>query len=136
MVVGILATVPLDFLFIPWADRRYSNGAIGGAMAYFVTESFMFVVGLIAICPFLLNRATLWRSFRILLAGGLMLAVAWQFRGQVLVVPFVVAVVTYVASILLFGVVTDDERSMAGRLLARVGINTRWNAIGSQPLEG
>jgi O-antigen/teichoic acid export membrane protein len=126
MLVGIVATIPLDLVFIPWADRTYSNGAIGGAMAYFVTEGFMFVIGLLKVCPYLINRSTMSRSARILLAGCLMFAAAWPLHDRPLVVPIVVGAVVYIAAIVALRVVTDDERLMVGRALERLGVHTSW----------
>lgn len=129
MVVGIVATIPLDVLFVPWADRRFSNGAIGGAMAYFVTETFMFVFGLVVICPFLISRTTFWRSGRVVMAGGLMFAVTWPLRERMLLIPIAVAVLVYSVAIVALRVVTNDERSMVGHALVRLGVRTKWATL-------
>ncbi|MEZ5296347.1 MAG: oligosaccharide flippase family protein, partial [Ilumatobacteraceae bacterium] len=47
MVAAVLLTIPLDIVLVPWTDGRYSNGAIGGALAYVVTETLMLTVGLV-----------------------------------------------------------------------------------------
>jgi ABC-type glycerol-3-phosphate transport system permease component len=35
---AVLATIPLDIVLIPWAQRTFANGALGGAVAYIFTE--------------------------------------------------------------------------------------------------
>ena len=129
MFLGIVATLPLDLLLIPWADRTYSNGAIGGAISYLVTEGLMFVVGMVKICPYLINRATMLRSGRILVAGAVMFAAAWPLHDRILVVPVGVGIVVYAIAIAALRVMTDDERAMVGRALERLGIHTSWGEL-------
>jgi len=131
MMAGIVATIPLDLVLIPWADRTYSNGAVGGAMAYFVTEGFMFIIGIVKICPFLINRVTMSRSARILLAGGLMFAAAWPLHERPLILPIAVGVAVYILAIIALRVVSDDERLMVGRVLDRLGVTTSWAQLGT-----
>ncbi len=117
MFAGVLMTVPLDLVLVPWADRTYDNGAIGGALAYVVTEVMMLTVGLWKIAPFLVDRHTMSRVARILLAGCLLVAAAWPTRGSVLVLPVSVGAVVFVVAVLALRVLSDEERSM----IARVG---------------
>ena len=49
LLVSAALTIPLDIVLIPWAADRYDNGAIGGALAFVVTETLQFVVGLAVI---------------------------------------------------------------------------------------
>lgn len=126
MFVGVLLTIPLDLLFVPWADRNFSSGAIGGALAYLGTETMMVIVGLWKIAPYLVERSTLWRTIRTLLAGGLMFAASWPLRDRFLLLPIVVGVVVYAVSLLVLRVLSDDERHMIGTILAKIGLRTAW----------
>lgn len=126
MLAAAALTVPLDIVLVPWANDRFDNGAIGGAVAYIVTESLQFVIGLVVIAPFLISWSTLWRSLRILAAGGVMFAVGWPLRHLPLPVPVVVCSVVYAISIIAIRVLGEEERRVVGELLARVGVRTRW----------
>ena len=97
MVLAIAITIPLDLIFVPWADRTYGNGAIGGAMAYVVTEALMFALGLWKVAPYLVERTFIWRLARVLIAGGLMFMASWPLRDEPLMIPIAVGAVVYVA---------------------------------------
>lgn len=124
MIGATLLTIPLDLVFVPWSDSTYANGAIGGAMAYLVTEALMSAVGLWKIAPYLVSRATAWRVGRNLLAGLLMVGASYPFRDRFLAIPVLVAVVVYFVAILALRIVTDDERAMVAQVLAKVGIGS------------
>jgi O-antigen/teichoic acid export membrane protein len=131
MIAAIILTIPLDILFVPWADRTFSNGALGGALSYLVTESLLVVVGLSKVAPFLFERKFLWQAARIALAGAIMFAASWPLRNRMLLVPIAVAMVVYVVALILLRAPDDVDRRYAGRALARVGIRTPWYAAHS-----
>ena len=87
MVVAILISIPLDIVLVPWADDRYGNGAIGGALAYVVTETVILTLGIAKIAPYLVNRRTFGRVARCAVAGGASLAASWWLRDEVLPDP-------------------------------------------------
>jgi O-antigen/teichoic acid export membrane protein len=123
-----LLTIPLDVLLVPWANDRFENGAIGGALAYVVTEGYQFAVGLVFIVPFLATRAVAWRTIRILAAGAMMFAVGWPLRHLPLPIPVLACSVAYAIAVVALRVLGDDERRMVGEVLARVGVRTSWAA--------
>lgn len=131
MFVGVVLTIPLDLIFVPWADSNFSSGAIGGALAYLGTESMMVILGLWKIAPYLLERSTLWRTLRTLLAGGLMFAAAWPLRDRFLLLPIAVGALVYPLALSVLRVITDAERQMVGAVLAKVGLTTPWATIDS-----
>ncbi|WP_162142046.1 oligosaccharide flippase family protein [Ilumatobacter coccineus] len=124
MVFSILLTVPLDLVFVPWTRDRFDNGALGGALAYVVTESIMMIVGVVRMAPHLLTMRTLDRVLRCGAAGGLMLWVGWQFRDMVFVIPGTVSVGVYVVAVWLLRVLSEDEIDQLRRL-TRV-FRSRW----------
>ena len=126
MVVAIVLTIPLDVVLVPWTERAYGNGAIGGALAYVVTEGLMVVVGLWRVVPYVVDRTMGWRAARVLGAAGVMAAAAWPVHQRFVAIPIAVAVVVYGVAIVVLGVVTDDDKQIAARALARVGIRTGW----------
>jgi O-antigen/teichoic acid export membrane protein len=131
MIAAIALTIPIDLVTVPWADQTYSNGAIGGALAYLITESLLVVIGLVKVAPFMFNRAFAWRTARIGLAGALMFAASWPLRDLVLLVPIAVGAIVYVAAILAFQVLEDQDRRRVGMVLARAGVRTSWAAPAS-----
>lgn len=120
MFAGVVLTVPLDLVLVPWADRTYDNGAIGGALAFVVTELLMFAVGLWRVAPFLLERRTMWRLVRILFAGGVLVLATWPTRDGPLIVTLVVGAVSYVVAIAILRVLGPEEMGMLRRITARV----------------
>ena len=119
MILAIAITIPLDLIFVPWADRTYGNGAIGGAMAYVVTEALMFALGLWRVAPYLVERTFIWRLARVLIAGGLMFMASWPLRDEPLIIPIAAGAVVYVVAIVVLRVPEKDDllrlRSMVSR---------------------
>jgi O-antigen/teichoic acid export membrane protein len=120
MVLAILLTIPADLILVPWTDRTYSNGAIGGALAYVVTESLLVVVGLTFVAPFLVDRRFVWRVTRVLMAGVAMFAVAWPLRSRMLLVPVVAGAAVYVFAIVCLRVLDESERDYLRRLRVKL----------------
>lgn len=115
-------TVPLDLVLVPWASDRYGNGAIGGALAYLITEGLQFVAGGVLIVGFLWNRDLVLRSLRVLLAGAAMVAIGLPFRDGPFWLTIAVCAPVYVLAIFVLRVLRDEERAMLGNAVARVGI--------------
>lgn len=120
MIVGIVATIPLDLLFVPWADRVFSNGAIGGAMAYAATESMMVLVGLWKISPYLVERGIASRAVRVAVAGAVMMAASWPLRDRFIVLPVVVGMLAYLVAVAALRVLNADERELLMKVVRRV----------------
>ncbi|MCA9970942.1 MAG: polysaccharide biosynthesis C-terminal domain-containing protein, partial [Anaerolineales bacterium] len=123
MVAATLATIPLDLLLIPWCVARFGNGALGGALAFVVTEAGMTLAGIALLPHGALTRANAWRALRVLLAGLLMLAAAWPLRHAFVALPILAGAVVYpVALWLLRAVDPADARlllDMAQTVLGR-----------------
>ncbi len=111
MVVAIIASIPLDLLLVPWTRNHYDNGAIGGALAYVVTESMILLVGIAVVAPFLNTKATWKRVAKVGVSGAVMFAVCWPLRDRLFLIPAVVGAVVYVAMILTSRVFDSDERA-------------------------
>jgi len=116
MAVTAIITVPLDFLLVPWCQRQFGNGAIGGALSFIVTELAMNIVGI-----WMLPRGSLGRSnVRVavlgLAAGLAMVAVTWPMRSSFLAIPIVVGAAVYVALIVILRVLPAEDWQLAGSL--------------------
>jgi O-antigen/teichoic acid export membrane protein len=129
MITAILLTIPLDLVLVPWTDREYSNGAIGGAIAYLVTESMLVVLGTAVIAPYLVDRAFGWRLLRILLAGAAMYGVTLLLDGRPLPLVVVAGAMTYVAAVVVLRIPDDDDRRMMRSALGRIGVSRRRDGV-------
>jgi O-antigen/teichoic acid export membrane protein len=122
MTVAVVMSIALDLVLVPWTRDVAHNGALGGALAYVVTEGLMVVVGVWHLAPETFKGDSMIRLLKILVAGGLLVVAAWPLREQFLLVPIAVGAVVFVAATYAFGILTDDERDILRRLGARVGI--------------
>lgn len=117
MIAGIVLTIPLDLVLVPWANDRYDNGAIGGALAYIVTESMMFVIGTWRFARTALTRDAAVRAIKILACGAAMLAAVWPLRDVMLAVPIGVGAVVYAVGVMITGSLGPEERVIAERFV-------------------
>jgi O-antigen/teichoic acid export membrane protein len=109
MGAAVLATIPLDIVLIPWAQRIYANGALGGAFAYIVTEIFIFAAGLLLLKRGTLTLHSLWYALRVAAAGLLMLLTGWWSRELFIAVPVLIGVTSYPLYLVLFGVLKKED---------------------------
>jgi O-antigen/teichoic acid export membrane protein len=128
MALAVVATIPMDYVLIPWCQRTFGNGGLGGAITYLITEIAMTVVALRLMPKGLLVKADLWRAARVVLAGGLMAASVWLFRDLPLLVQIGVGIGVYVPTAALLRAVPMDElvllSNMAGSFARQV--RARW----------
>lgn len=117
MAIATVATIPLDLLLIPWCAATFGNGALGGALAFVITELGMLIAGLKLLPPGSLTRSNLWRATRVLIAGGAMMAVVWPFEHLLIVIPILLGVVTYISVVLLLRIVPKEDFELLQRLL-------------------
>ncbi len=122
MAAAVVMSVAFDIVFVPILDRATGNGAVAGALGYLVTESFMVVIAVRRLAPELLSAATAIKLAKIITAGGLMFVASWQFRDLFLAIPVAVGAVTFVASVVVFRVLSDDDRYLLQTLASRAGI--------------
>jgi O-antigen/teichoic acid export membrane protein len=109
MFVAIFITIVLDLLFVPWCERSFGNGAIGGALSYLITECCMCIAG---IC--LLPKGSLsWSNARtgamIVIAGLIMMAASWWVRDMFIAIPVILGAFTYISLIAILRVVPSED---------------------------
>ena len=90
MAVATFATIPLDLVLIPWCQNTFGNGAIGGALAFVVTESIMMIAGLYLLPKGSLGWGNAWTAVRALTAGLGMVAAIWMWRDAFIAIPVVI----------------------------------------------
>lgn len=124
MAVAVVGTLLFDLFIIPWTQRVYGNGAIGGALSYLLAEMGMTVVGIL-----ILPRKTFsWSNVRTvvlaMVAGLAMAGVCWWWRDAFLAVPVALGAVVYTALIVLLRIVPQEDIALvtqvATQLFARV----------------
>jgi O-antigen/teichoic acid export membrane protein len=93
--IAMLMTVPLDLIFIPWCQRVFQNGAMGGSFSFLITEAVILAVGILLLPKGLLNRSAGQYALRIFVAGSFMLAVTWWARDYFILIPAAIGFVSY-----------------------------------------
>ncbi|MCB8977307.1 MAG: flippase [Ardenticatenaceae bacterium] len=123
LAVATLATIPLDYLFIPWCEAMFSNGAIGGALAYIVTEVCMFIIALRLLPQGWLNRSNAVFAVKTVIAGLVMLLVVWWVKDLFIIIPILVGAITYLIMILVLRIIPKEDwlliRELAQAVLKR-----------------
>lgn len=136
MAVAALATIPLDLLLIPWCQSVFGNGAIGGALAFVITEGGMMVAGFYVLPKGLLGRKNVWTAVRALLAGLGMVAAVWFYRDAFIAIPVVLGAVVYVLLIVAMRVVPKEDWLLLSDLAQQVLSRLRRRKAGPVGLEG
>lgn len=109
MAVATLATIPLDYIFVPWCQTNFQNGAIGGALSFMLTEIGMLFAGLYYLPRGSLDRSNAWLAARATFAGMVMALAAWLVREQFILIPIFVGAVVYGALVLLLRVIAPED---------------------------
>jgi O-antigen/teichoic acid export membrane protein len=124
MAIAAISTVPLDLVLVPWCQAQFGNGAIGGAIAFVITETGMMFAGLRLLPPGSLKRSNLWSGARIFAAGFVMMGAAWLLRDTFLLLPVAVGGLVYGLLLVLLRVIGPAEwqllRRVWGNLSARL----------------
>ncbi len=116
MAIATMATIPLDLLLVPWCQEKFGNGAIGGALAFVVTEGGMMIAGFYVLPKGLLGRHNVWTAARTLIAGLGMVVVVWFLRDIFIAIPIIVGAAVYLLLILILRVVPKEDWVLFGEL--------------------
>lgn len=124
MAVATVATIPLDLLLIPLCHNLFGNGAIGGALAFAITEGGIMITGLYILPKGFLGWKNAWTAGRAFIAGLVMVVAVWFLRDYFIAIPVVVGAVIYLLLILLMRVVPKEDwmllNSLGQSLLTRI----------------
>ncbi|PMP72683.1 MAG: flippase [Chloroflexus aggregans] len=121
MIAATVATLPLDFVLVPWTDQAFDNGALGGALAYTITE-----LGILVAAIMTLPKGTLgtqnWRVAVLTGVAGIgMVAAIWWLRATtffLLGVPL--GAVVYIGLVLAFRALPNEEMTLIKDALVKV----------------
>ena len=112
MLAAIAITLPVDLILIPWTQNNFGNGAIGGALAYILTES-LITIGAIYLLPrATFDRYTIWLALKATAAGSLMFAIALLFRDSFLLIPIVIGALVYIPLVFLFRLISTEDQAL------------------------
>ncbi len=124
VIISALLIVPLNFIMVPWAQRTFGVGALGGAFSFLITEAGQFVAGWLLVPRGTLTLRSVRYILQVSLAGVLMVACVWMVRDMFIAVPIVVGALTYPALALLLGAISQEDLALirqTGRgLFARI----------------
>lgn len=119
IVVAIAATVVLDLVLVPWTNERFDNGALGGAIAFVITEAGMVIVGFRWLAPDLVIRRRITRVLKCAVAGAGLLGAASLVWDEFFLVPALVGAVAYLVVGVALRVLGADEISALRRMASR-----------------
>ena len=119
MILAIMITIPLDLALIPWTQSQYGNGAIGGALAYIVTES-VITFGAILILPKgTFTRKSIWLGARAIAAGIIMFAVVTQVDDLFILIPIAIGAFVYAIFAYFFKLVSAEDQALFSQVIRR-----------------
>ncbi len=136
IALGALLTIPLDFVLVPFFQSRYDNGAIGGAVAYIITEAII-LSGAIHLLPRgALGPSSLNYVFRVLAAGIIMVGAVYPLRNMNLLIPISVGAVVYGIGVYALRLISDEDRrlllALAPDRLARRRIGADMGTVSAE----
>jgi O-antigen/teichoic acid export membrane protein len=117
MAGSALLTVPLDLTLVPWSQKRFGIGAVGGALSFLITEMIMMAVILALMPRYMLRGQHLQVSMRSLVAGLAMVVAIWWARHIFIAVPILLGVLVYTVMILILKAIPKDDQEMLKRLI-------------------
>lgn len=121
MIAATVATLPLDFVLVPWTDQVFGNGALGGALAYTVTE-----LGILIAAIKLLPKGTLnaqnWRvGLLTSLAGiGMVLSIWWLRDSAFFFLGVPLGAIVYVGLVLALRALPNEDMTIIKDALSKV----------------
>ncbi len=119
VLVAGLATVPLDLVFVPIADSVWSNGAVGGALSYVVTELAIVAIGVAVVARFLASRQSAVRLVQTSIGCAVLALVALLLPGPWPVRALSSSVV-YVLALLVLRTFDESEKARIRSLVVKL----------------
>lgn len=112
IALGAILTIPLDMYLVPFFQAQIDNGAVGGVVAYAITES-VILTGVLYLMPKgALGPSALAFSIRVVAAGAIMAAAMYPLRQQFLPIPIAVGAVVFVLAAALLRLTTAEDRQL------------------------
>ncbi len=136
MLVATAVTVPLDILLVPWCQKMFGNGAIGGSFSFLITEIGMVVAGIRLLPRNSLGWSNVRVAVQVIFAGMVMIGVSWWFRDMVIVIPIIAGALSYTTLILLLRVVPSEDLALFKQIAQNMIRRLRQRASDSVIIRG
>lgn len=122
--VATVATVPIDLVLVPWTNRTFDNGAIGGALAYVVTEGMIMIVAVRVLVPGVVDRTLLVRVTKCVVAAGVMALVVWPIREIFVLVPVTAGAIVYAVALMVLRTLDERERGIVDSVTSKLPVRS------------
>jgi O-antigen/teichoic acid export membrane protein len=109
IIMAIVATLPIDYVLVPWTHQVFGNGGLGGTLAFLITEFGMVVAAILLLPPKTLQWSNVRTASLTLLSGLLMMATSWWFRDTMMIVSIIIAAITYTVSVALLRIIPNED---------------------------
>lgn len=118
-ILAVALTIPIDLMLIPWFEREFGNGAIGGAAAYVVTEGAITLGAILSLPRTIWDRQVIPKTLLTLLAGLIMLAGTWWARDLFLPIPIILGAAIYLALVVVFRLLPAEDWAVLRHYVTR-----------------
>jgi O-antigen/teichoic acid export membrane protein len=117
IALGAVLTIPLDFILVPLFQTHFDNGAIGGAVAYLITEAIVLTSAIALLPRNALGPRSLLFTVRVVAAGLVMVGIIYPLRNSALPVQVVAGAVAYATMVFLLQLITAEDRKLIRSIL-------------------
>ena len=112
IAVAAFATVPLDLIFVPFAQNKFGNGAMGGAIASMITEVGMVLAAMFLIPAGIIGKQTLWYTLKCVLAGAGMVLCVYFLGMEILPLQIIIGVISFTIFTFILRLISPDDMEM------------------------
>ena len=109
---GALLTIPLDIVLVPLFQTHFDNGAIGGAVAYLITEGLVLAGAIYLLPTGALGPGSTAFTARVVAAGVVMVGVIYPLRELVLPVQVATGALSYGVMVAVLRLVSAEDREL------------------------
>jgi len=109
LAAAFIMTIVLDIILVPYCQRVFGNGALGGAFAYLITEVGMATAGILLLPPQTLERSNLIYATKCVIAGAGMILGVWWLRDIFILVPILVGIGIFIFFTFVFHLISKEE---------------------------
>ncbi|MGH2484912.1 MAG: polysaccharide biosynthesis C-terminal domain-containing protein, partial [Ktedonobacterales bacterium] len=126
----------LNFFLIGYYQRTTGNGAFGAAIALFVTEALMMIIGIVLLPKGVLGASNFVTMLKSGLAAGIMGLGVFYTRGYFILVPIAFGTALYFVSAFLLRVLPKEDFAMVSIVVNKVAAKLKLNRLVRPRLAG
>lgn len=125
LVIAIALTVPIDLILIPWTHKAWGNGALGGVIAYLLTEAVITVGAFWAMPKGMFTKQNAFYALRVMIAGCAMLLLTRPFRDVFVLIPVIIGILAYLLMAYILKLITREDIAFAKSMVQRGWLRIR-----------